>query len=136
MLRLSKKTDYALVVLTHLYKIQQPASAKEIATYYSLPPQLIANILKILASSGILNSKRGVYGGYSLKKEPQTIFMNEVIELLEGPFCLLDCNSEHKTCVAFEICPSKEGLQKLHTKIYELMQTLSLEDIISPNLSS
>ena len=51
MLKLSKKTDYAIILLTHLGEEEDPVSAQEVATHYKLPYPMVANILKQLVSS-------------------------------------------------------------------------------------
>jgi len=68
MLKLSKKTDYAIILLTHLGEEEVPVSAQEVATHYKLPYPMVANILKQLVSSGLIESIRGKHGGYVLAK--------------------------------------------------------------------
>ena len=66
MLRLSKKADYAIILLSHLGEASGPVSAQEMASNYHLPQPMIANILKQLAASKLVESTRGVQGGYLL----------------------------------------------------------------------
>ena len=68
LLKLSKKTDYAIILLTHFGEEEDPVSAQEVAKHYKLPYPMVANILKQLVSSGLIESIRGKHGGYVLAK--------------------------------------------------------------------
>lgn len=129
MLRLSKKTDYAIVALSHLQKHGQPASAREISAHYGLPPQLVANVLKILTSNGILQSKRGATGGYELGKEPGSISIGDIIRAVEGPWLLSGCSGLEEDCQAAGNCPAKTTIVSIHRKIESFVDNLTLTDI-------
>ena len=81
MLKLSKKTDYAIILLTHLGELSAPVSAQKIAEHYQLPYPMVANILKLLASSGLINSTRGQRGGYVLARPAENIILNMEVYL-------------------------------------------------------
>ena len=85
MLRLSKKTDYAIILLTHLGEEEVPVSAQEVATRYKLPYPMVANILKQLVSSGLIESIRGKHGGYVLAKLTDEINLAEIIMVTDSP---------------------------------------------------
>jgi len=131
MLRLSKKADYAIVALSHLQVTQAPASARTIAVTYHLSTQMLANVLKLLASSGILHSKRGVTGGYTLGKDPSEIYIGTVIDIIEGPFHISDCANVAATCDAEAHCPAKLPMIMIHQKIKDFVDNLSLKDIVN-----
>ncbi|MDT8445948.1 MAG: Rrf2 family transcriptional regulator [bacterium] len=129
MLKLSKKADYALVALSHLQSHAGSASAKEIADFYNLSPQMLANVLKRLAATGMLLSKRGVAGGYALGRHPQQIFLGEVIDVIDGKQALSDCTSFDKDCSAEPNCPVKSPISLIHNKIKHYIDSLTLADI-------
>ena len=54
-----KKTDYAIILLTHFGEVNAPVSAQKVAEHYQLPYPMVANILKLLVSSGLIKSTRG-----------------------------------------------------------------------------
>ena len=68
MLRLSKKTDYALMAMKHLASDPRcrAASAREIAEEYDIPVELMGKVLTRLVRSGLLTSHQGINGGYTL----------------------------------------------------------------------
>ena len=71
MLTLNRKSDYALISLSHLGRCRGTiTSAREIADTYQIPLPLLMNILKQLTREGIIASARGAKGGYRLAVEP------------------------------------------------------------------
>ncbi|MDH5559399.1 MAG: Rrf2 family transcriptional regulator [Deltaproteobacteria bacterium] len=131
MLKLSKKTDYAIVALSHLYEKGNPASAREIASFYNLSSPMLSNVMKLLSSFGVVSSKRGVAGGYTLGKAPGKIFLGELIEIIDGPMRFSDCADNNYECRAQKHCPAKLPIEKIHRKIKSFMDSLSLEDMIN-----
>src|SRR6185503_16974991 len=83
MLRLTKKADYGLMALKYLAEHPEEASlsARDIASAYHIPPQLLAKILQLLARQGLLQSHAGMNGGYSLTRDPRDISVFEVIRI-------------------------------------------------------
>ena len=86
MLRLSKKVDYAIILLSHLGEASGPISAQEVSSHYHLPQPMIANILKQLAASQLVESTRGVQGGYVLQRQTDQISLAEIVRVID---CLL-----------------------------------------------
>ena len=131
MFKLSKKIDYGLVLLSKLCSEPTSASAREIAVRYHLPQPMIANILKALASAGLLVSTRGAQGGYELARPAKDISLAEIVEALEGPFNLVDCIADEERCKFTDICPTHDPIQVVHKKFQTFMEGLSLAEILS-----
>ena len=137
MLRLSKKTDYAIILLTHLGGANNPVSAQEISNSYSLPYPMIANILKNLVSSGLIVSSRGQRGGYMLSRSAENINLSEIINATDSPFKLVECCKDEYTCKVHNQCPTKTPLLVLHSKIRQFFEETTLFSIIKQtNLNS
>ena len=132
MLKFSKKTDYAIILLAHLGMVEVPVSASEVASYYQLPPSMIANILKQLSTAGIMRSTRGQNGGYTLQKTPQEITLAEIISIMDGPFHLVECVHLEKGCKCkiATICPTQGPLRALHERIQRLIESVTLAKIL------
>ena len=132
MLKLSKKTDYAIILLSHLAVNNYPVSAQELSNTYHLPLPMVANILKQLASSNIIESKRGQQGGYSLIREPESLSIAEIVEVTDNPFILVECvhDSEECACKIIPWCPTQEPLIALHKQIETFMKSLTLDQVI------
>lgn len=133
MLKLSKKTDYAIILLSHLAVNHLPISAQELASSYHLPQPMVANILKLLASAKIIESKRGQQGGYSLKRDPDTLSIAEIIGVTDNDFNLVECadDAENCTCKIIQWCPTQTPLIALHRKIEAFMKSLTLSQIVN-----
>ncbi|MBF0350432.1 MAG: Rrf2 family transcriptional regulator [SAR324 cluster bacterium] len=129
MLKLSKKVDYAIILLIHLGKSGNPVSAQEIAGMYQLPGPMIANILKQLASNQMIQSRRGQQGGYLLNKLPEEITLVDVIQSIDGNFNLVEC-ADDGGCRISGNCPTKGPLAALHNQLKQFMETITLASMI------
>ncbi len=143
MLNLTRRTDYALVALTHLQRIgpEDSASAREIAETYQLPRALLMNILKQLCNGGLVRSARGASGGYRFEADPQTISLLDVVTTIEGPVKVIECATDEAGdadvgggpyigCGRETICPITEPMRRLHGQIRELLRRTTLADLI------
>tara|TARA_Y100000590_G_scaffold387867_1_gene461773 strand:- start:400 stop:801 length:402 start_codon:yes stop_codon:yes gene_type:complete len=130
MLKLSKKTDYAIILLTHLGEVNTPVSAQKISDYYQLPYPMVANILKLLVSSELIKSTRGKSGGYVLAKSAEKINLSEIIKITDKPFTLVECVHDEDLCKIQKCCPSKRTLVALHKKIQQFIEDTNLDSII------
>src|SRR5689334_5735887 len=111
-MHLSKKGEYAVRALieigleSHLHP-NSLIQISVVAQRTNIPEKFLEQILLALRNGGILKSRRGVEGGYSLAKSPDAITLGEVIRLLDGPLAPLPCVSKtpHEPCS----CPDKES---------------------------
>jgi Rrf2 family protein len=137
MLRLTKKADYGLMAVKLLAEhwLRQPTdanralSAKDIADAYHIPPQLLAKILQTLAKSGILVSHAGIYGGYSLARDPETVTAFEVIRAIDGPLFITSCITVHGNCDLVSTCTIKEPLSKVNDSIRDVLTNIRMSDL-------
>ncbi len=104
MLKITRETDYALLIMTHLAKHELAQSASQIATDCHLSPAFTSKILKILTKENLLTSIRGSQGGYLLNKNPEAITLLEIIVAIEGPMSINDCVSDHSMCERSHSC--------------------------------
>ena len=131
MLKLSKKTDYAIILLTHLCEFNTPVSAHKVAEHYQLPYPMVANILKLLVSSGLIKSTRGQRGGYVLARPAKSIILSEIIKITDNPFTLVECVHDEDLCKIQKCCPTKRTLVALHNKIQKFIEETTLDGIIN-----
>ena len=129
-LKLSKKTDYAIILLTHLSEVNAPVSAHKVSEYYQLPYPMVANILKILVSSGFIKSTRGQRGGYVLARPAENIILSEIIKVTDTPFTLVECAHDEELCKVQKCCPTKHTLIALHNKIQQFIEETTLATIV------
>lgn len=86
-MRVSAKTDYALRAAVELarYDIEEPVKGERIASAQSIPLRFLENILGELRKAGIVDSRRGVDGGYMLARSASEIALADVIRAVDGP---------------------------------------------------
>ena len=115
MLRLSKKTDYALMAMKHLALKGDggSASAREIAERYDIPLELMAKILQRLVRRGLLVSHQGTRGGYLLARTPQTISVADVIQAVDGPVTVTACSVDDHACGQYAKCSIRDPLWRI-----------------------
>jgi len=130
MLKLSKKTDYAIIILSHLGEANTPVSAKKVAGHYQLPYPMVSNILKLLVTSGLIKSTRGQRGGYILAIPARNILLSEIIQFTDTPFTLVDCVHDKDLCKVRKCCPTQSPLIALHNKIQRFIEETTLAEII------
>ena len=140
MLSLTRKTDYALVALAHLARQKaqggQSLSARCIADEYDLPRQLLMSVMKGLHRAGLVESKRGVRGGYDLAKSPQRITVAEVVEAIEGPARLTPCCADEEPgdlctmCAITQRCPITGAIRELNGQIANYLREVTLDTLI------
>src|ERR1700681_1165291 len=91
MLRLSKLTDYAVVVLVRLDSGAEVQTSPGIAATTGIPEPTAAKVLKTLSGSALVTSQRGAHGGYRLARRLEDIPIGEVIAAMDGPIALAAC---------------------------------------------
>ena len=134
MLRLSKLTDYATVILSYIAKENsRVCAAMEIATETGIALPTVSKILKLLAHANVLISTRGAKGGYALSRSSETITLAEVITALEGPIALTECsgNTEH-TCTQVIDCKMGNNWSLINQSIQNALAAVTLKDLIAP----
>ena len=103
MIKLSRLTDYAVVVLAEMART--PGSvmpAAGLAEKTGLPEPTVSKVLKLLAGSGLVTSVRGVSGGYRLDRAAAALPVTEIIAAMEGPIALTACTEGSQDRCALE----------------------------------
>ena len=127
MLKLSKKVDYALIALMHLAQQDEDASsAREVATIYGMPQDLLAKVLQKLTRSGIVVSRQGTKGGYRLARPADAITVARVIEVVEGQPSLTQCLTDVGACEQFDTCNIKSPLQRLNDEVLLMLSRMTI----------
>ncbi|OFV90515.1 MAG: hypothetical protein A3H95_13445 [Acidobacteria bacterium RIFCSPLOWO2_02_FULL_64_15] len=131
MLRLSKKTDYALMAMKHLASDpwRRAASAREIAETYDIPIELMAKVLTRLVRSGLLVSHQGVHGGYELAQPPAATSVAAVLEAIDGPLTMTACTHGDHECDQFSKCNVRDPLRCVRDRIAALLAECSIAEM-------
>lgn len=132
MLKLSKKTDYALMAVQYMSSsgTDRVVNTKEIAEEYRIPVELLAKVLQKLAKKGLIVSQNGPKGGYVLAKAPTDISILSVIQAIEGHVGITECyHNEHSNCLQMPRCNIRTPLRNIQNSIYGLLESMSIDDM-------
>lgn len=133
MLRVTKLTDYATVVLTVLaFDAGRVHSAAELAERSRVEPATVAKVLKLLAQARLVESFRGTNGGYRLARPPERIRLADIVEALEGPLGMTACSVHEGDCGIESHCGIRAGWQRINDVLLDTLQRTSLADMLAP----
>lgn len=133
MIRLSKLTDYAMLIMSQMAKDPDSVlSATVIAEALHLSLPTVSKILKILAEGELLGSVRGVDGGYHLSRAAIEISVADVITAMEGNVGVTACCESSDLCAIQSMCTMKDNWKKINTLVYSLLAKLTICDMIKP----
>ena len=133
MIRITKQTDYGIVLLTHLAVTpERSVNAPELAGETRLPLPMVSKILKLLVREGVLLSHRGVKGGYSLARLPEEISMAEVVAALEGPIAITECIDEGGDCSHEPFCAVRGRWHRINEALREALACITLAEMAHP----
>lgn len=136
MLKINKLSDYGIVLLTTLETVRQghDMSARELAIVTRIPMPTVKKLLKSFSRAGILESRRGITGGYCLARNSKKITVAEIIESIEGPIALTECLTLNNRCDVERGCPTKTNWHKLNYAVTGALRGLTLKDMIQPTI--
>ncbi|NMB42354.1 MAG: Rrf2 family transcriptional regulator [Firmicutes bacterium] len=135
-MRLSAKGEYgvrAMIYLALNYG-NGPIPLSRIAGGENISRPFLEQIFAILRRGGLINSTRGVKGGYTLASPPEKICVGDIVRALDGPITPVDCLSEEKgagdRCAKVDFCLARNVWEKLGDHINQLLNNISLQDMI------
>ena len=119
-MKFSKKSEYALralIELTETYDQAMPIQRNQLSKEQRIPLGFLEGILLTLKNAGILISRRGVDGGYRLRKSPREVTLGQVIRTLDGPLAPIGCVSQ----TAYQKCEDCPYAEKSRCAIQSIM---------------
>jgi FeS assembly SUF system regulator len=135
MVRLSKLTDYAVVLLTQMVRGSDARDGKVATTALlsemtGLPHPTVSKVLKRLTKTGLLVAQRGATGGYSLTRPAEHISVADIVIAFDGPIALTDCTKEsHQSCQMEKRCLINGHWNRVNIAIRDALQNVSLADM-------
>lgn len=140
----STKAEYGVRVMAHLAgrsDADGPASLASIAEAEGLPQAYLEHLAARLRRAGLVESRRGARGGYSLARPAQSITMAEVVRALEGQIAPIECITSGSdgalTCVRehdedHQPCPTKLLWTRVQGSIVRTLTDMTLADLAQP----
>jgi FeS assembly SUF system regulator len=134
MIRITRQADYGIVLLTRLAQDpEQIFNATELAQETQLPAPTVSKILKILARAGLLDSHRGVKGGYSLARRADEVTVVDIISALDGPIAITECIDDSPgECSKEPFCGVRANWQKINEAIRGALEEITLAEMMHP----
>ena len=131
---LSRKVDYALLILSYLHHRPEGASAREVADHFALGRPFVANILKLLCHKGLVVSHRGVKGGYVLRQPAGDIRLADLMDALDDTLYLAQCNKTEpaELCGLAHLCPVKGAVAEVHRRLRDVLANVTLAELFGP----
>jgi FeS assembly SUF system regulator len=130
MLRISRLTDYATVLLAVLAsEPQQLKTAAALAQETRIALPTASKLLKQLHRAGLVTSTRGLHGGYQLARPAAQISAAAILDALEGPVALTDCSAGQGNCEIEESCRVGRVWQRLNLAIRRALYDVSLAQL-------
>lgn len=131
MLRVTKLTDYATVVLTALAAQSDTVlSASELAERAGLETPTVSKLLKPLAQAGLVEGFRGANGGYRLARPAADISLIEVVEAMEGPLGMTECSVHEGNCTIEDHCGVRANWRRINDVVVEALRSVTLAQMI------
>lgn len=128
-----RRTDYGIRALMHMSLMKSETGifgAREIAEAREVPEVYMQKVLHALAEAGIVQSHRGVFGGFSLLKQPDEITILSLMETLQGPVAINKCVLKMDLCPREKECLISEGWCKVQSSLVEFLGGITLKDLL------
>ncbi len=136
MLRISKLTDYATVILAHMTVMPERLhTAAEVSEATGLAQPTVTKLLKQLQKSHLVTSARGMRGGYQLSRPATSISAAEILDALEGPIAITECASHDSQCGIEHACRVGRSWQRINHAIRRALQDINLHELADSTAS-
>lgn len=134
MIRLTNLADYAVILMCEMSHADSRLSAQDLASSTGIPVPTVSKILNLLSRGGLLQSHRGLKGGFALSKESDEISVADIIEVIDGPIALTSCSESSKSCdCGFDdVCSLRPRWQLISGAVRGALENVSLKEIAEP----
>lgn len=128
---ITRDTDYAIRSLLFIgEKKQKAVSAKELTGILKIPRPFLRKILQVLNKAGVLESRKGVNGGFILKKDPGQIYLTELMKIYQGPFKLNECLFKKMPCANKSRCVLRKKIGKIEKYVFSQLSSISIGGLL------
>ena len=130
MLKITKIADYGFRLLIHMAAQEEGLlyNAKDLSASIDIPLPTVSKVLKILTQGNVLVSHQGSKGGYALARSASQISVAQVLEAVDGPVAITDCNT---TEGCERNCQASSSWKKINHAMNDLLEGLTLADMAS-----
>ncbi|OGT55296.1 MAG: SUF system Fe-S cluster assembly regulator [Gammaproteobacteria bacterium RIFCSPHIGHO2_12_FULL_42_10] len=133
MIRISKMTDYAILVMGALAKRPEAIlSAASLASTLRLSVPTVSKILKTLLLADLVKAMRGSEGGYCLSQPAASITIARVVAAMEGDLAVTECCESSRLCTIDSFCALKENWKKINKMLNVVLSKWTIQDMLKP----
>ena len=131
-MKLSTKCRYGLRAVVEIARSygKSPAKRKDISRHEGLSSSYLENILLVLRNHKIVETARGVNGGYALCRPPAEVTVYDVVSALDGPLSIVDCVEKKSRCKRADECVTRMVWCELADTIKKVLQTITVQDLL------
>jgi Rrf2 family protein len=131
-MKISTKGRYGLRVLLDIAKYQEhgPVILRDIAKRQEISEKYLWQVINPMKSAGFVTSVRGAKGGYMLARDIAEITLLDVVTILEGPVCVVDCVDEPGTCERSTVCVTRDAWRQVEESIKATMTVITLKQLV------
>jgi len=131
-MNISTKSRYGIRALYEIAKQGRdgsPVKRRIISEQQRIPDSYLENILVVLKNAGIIRTTRGANGGCQFVRDPGTVTVLEVVELLEGSGTLFSCIQDAASCAAGETCPTRDMWMEMINAMKQVLARYTVQDL-------
>jgi len=132
LMKMSTKGRYGVRLMLDLalHNGEGPVLLKDIARRQGISEKYLWNLINPLKTVGLVQSIRGARGGYKLAKKPSEISLKDIIRVLEGPLCLVDCVENPSTCERSPTCITRDVWCEASQNFMKTLENMTLEKML------
>ncbi|HUU50798.1 MAG TPA: Rrf2 family transcriptional regulator [Nitrospinota bacterium] len=135
-MKLKRKGEYGILGVTYIAQQEKDiVYTREVAESWELPESFLAKIFQRLSKNGILNSYKGVRGGFSLAKSPEEITLKEILDIVQGPTTIGWCEVDNEKCNRFKNCSLSKVLDKVRDNMKNIFENTTIADIAKEKIT-
>ena len=132
-MKLSTKGRYGLRAMMELALKygSSPVLMSTISKSQGISPKYLHSLMTSIKSAGLIKAVRGTGGGYTLARDPAEIRLDEILRATEGPFSLINCIADEKTCGRSRKCAARDLWKDLGQMIEQRLASVTLAEMVS-----
>jgi Rrf2 family cysteine metabolism transcriptional repressor len=128
----------ALLMLADRFPVAEPTRVEEIAETQGIPENYLRRLLIELRRGGLVASQKGPSGGYMLARNPARISMGDVVDIIEGGYCPVECLEDAGTsvCPRGEPCAMRDVWREVRDAVNAILRSATLQSLADKRKSA
>lgn len=128
---ITRNTDYAVRAILYIAKSSyKVVSTAELHEELKLPRPFMRKIFQKLQTEGILFSRKGNSGGFSLAKSTDDIFLLDIMKIFQGDFNFIECLLNKDICPNIKTCPMRRKIKKIENKVLKELEKINITSLL------